>query len=296
MRKKFLYTLIILIGILFLNIIIANSADAQNISRREFLENLLTARNINWYDSPEYLNNNAAGFILRSGIVTDTVENLNAPVTRLDALRWCMQSLGLEFEAGIFSDMPLEFKDVKKLNALERGYLFVASEMQPVIFAKSDSFRPRDNLTRDEMNAIIERVRNASLNLKIEAVRHPLKGVELLVHRDGVFTGVPSWQVLASGFKSKLQIDYARKFFKSQGFTLTLGTDQFGGGYYLRSKRTNDFNEIRRLTNLMQLREVKYKIVPSVANSNTSILPRYWVALFIDPEFWNVRPMTSRGE
>ena len=295
MRKKFLNMFIIAISLLILNMLSQNQAYAQNISRREFLENLLTARNINWYDSAEYVNNNAAGFILRTGIVTDTIEDLNAPVTRVEVLRWCIQALGLEFEAGIFNDMPLEFKDAKKLSNLERGYLYVASEMTPAIFAKDNYFRGQDFLTQNEMNAILERVHNASLNLKLEVVRHPLKGVDVLIHRDGVFTGVPSWQVLASNFKSKLQIDYARKFFKSQGFNLTLGTDQFGGGYYLRYKKTNDFNEVRKLTNLMQMREVKYKLVPSVANSNTSILPRYWVALFIDPELWNVRPMTSKG-
>ena len=267
--------------------------DVKLVTCNEFLAGLLSARGIDWSSSSEYIKNDPAGFILRTGIVTDKVENLNANPKRRDVLRWCIESLGLKFEAGILNDMPSEFKDYKKLTDFERGCLYVATEMNPAIFAKADYFRGDDFVTEQEMKAILTRVNNASLNLKLDVVRHPLEGFEIVIHREGVFTGIPSWQLYAENFKSALQMSYARKFFSEQGFKMNIIKTP-GGGQILLYPRTDDYNQIRRLSELMNMRAVKYRISASVANSNTSILPKYWVMLLIDPEIWNVQPIVSR--
>ena len=227
---------------------------------------------------------------MRSGYVTDSVNNLNENVTRREIIRWCIQSFGLEFEAKIFNDMPMTFKDAKNLSIVERGCLFVASHMNPPIVAQADFFRGHDGLTVNEMNAILERVRNASKNFNLDVVRHPLEGLELFIHREGVPTGIPSWRVSAGGIRTKAAAESIKNFFKAHGINASISGS---GDFSIRTGKIDNFNIVRNLRDMLINRGISYKIMPSISNLNTSIVPKYWVMLVIDPTFWNIRPISS---
>ena len=128
--------------------ILSVSCTAHSVTRYEFLSSLLTARGLDWSESEEAQYNDAAGFILKSGYVTDDVENISGNATRREVLRWCIQSLGLTFESELLSDYPLPFNDAKSLTEFERGCLVVAINMNPPLFNNyEDKFRGNDALT-----------------------------------------------------------------------------------------------------------------------------------------------------
>ncbi|MBQ3449093.1 MAG: hypothetical protein IJG34_04275, partial [Synergistaceae bacterium] len=101
---------VLLLSVIF---ILSVSCTAHSVTRYEFLSNLLTARGLDWSESEEAQYNDAGGFILNSGYVTDDVDKLDGNVTRREVLRWCIQSLGLTFESELLSDYPLPFEDAK---------------------------------------------------------------------------------------------------------------------------------------------------------------------------------------
>ena len=91
------------------------------VTRSAFLSALLNARGLDWSSAREARKKDGAAFMLRSGLVTESVGKLSAPATRREALRWSIQALGLESEARILSGLPLPFKDAPSLSAFERG-------------------------------------------------------------------------------------------------------------------------------------------------------------------------------
>ena len=104
--KKFRHMYIILILLLFVQ-------QSEAVTKYAFLSGLLNARGIDWGSSPEAEYDDPGGFMLRTGYVTDDIDRMDSPVTRLEALRWCIQSLGLTFEAELLSDYPSGFTDAE---------------------------------------------------------------------------------------------------------------------------------------------------------------------------------------
>lgn len=259
------------------------------MTRGAFLSKLLEARGLDWSGAKE---TNGAAFILRTGLVTDSVGNLNAQTTRREALRWCIQALGLAAEAEILSSQPALFQDVQSLTAFERGCLLVASRMNPPLLAKAEAFRGGQRLTDKEMNALLERVRAASLGLSLDVTLKPLNGVELWLHRDGVSTGIPRWRVCADGFEDQGAAEAARAAFRTQGFNLSPIHPLYE--WFLRTPILDDYGVVRRLAPLIRKRGLSPRVLPSVSNPDTSLLPRYWVLLSIDPSFWRMTPILSK--
>ena len=288
MVKKFFKRIFIIFLFLALNI---NCAHA--VTRYEFLSRLLEARGINWSESQEFQENNPAAFILRTGYVTDTVTNLSAHVTRREVLRWCIESLGLSFEAQLLSDYPLNFKDVKNLTPFERGCLVVASNMSPEIFTKSDKFRGNENLSSKEFQTILERMRNASSNLTLDIVRNPLEGLRVFIHREGVPTGVPAWRVYLDGIKTKTAAQTFQKSLKPEGINVSVIASE--AAYGVKSEKLEDYNQVRRLETIAKARGLKIRIMPSMTNTNMRIVPKFWVMLKIDPSYWKILPVTSKN-
>ena len=89
---------------------------AEAVTRGAFLAALLDARGLS---SNVPVGKNAVAFVQETGIVTDGIGGPNAQVTRREALRWCIQSLGLAFEAGALSDVSAGFSDEKALTPFE---------------------------------------------------------------------------------------------------------------------------------------------------------------------------------
>ncbi len=272
-------------------ILLLNSGIAHSVTRYEFLSNLLTARGLDWSDSEEAQYNDGAGFILKSGYVTDDVERLNGNVTRREVLRWCIQSLGLTFEAELLSDYPLPFEDAKKLTEFERGCLVVASNMNPPIFTYDEKFRGNDQLTQNEAREIYNRIRSASMNLTFDMVRNPVKGLRVFIHREGVPTGYPSWRVLVTGLPSKANAEETKRILKTQGYDVNVTSS--GGSYGFRTQKIDDYNQVRRMLGYAKLRKLSAKVWPSMTNTNMRIVPRFWIMLVIDPSYWKIQPIAS---
>ena len=279
--------------VLIIFIILLNSCAASALTRAEFLARLLESRGIDWSESKEFANNNGAHFMLRTGYITDQVNNLTGNITRREALRWVIQSLGLSFEADLLHDYPSGFKDSGKLNNFERGCLVVAVNMTPAIIAKSENFRGNEALSNKDAEIILSRVKEASSNLRLDIIRNPLKGLRVFIHREGVPTGVPGWRVYADNLSDKSIAESLKKSFRSHGFDMK--SAKSNGLYLLRSERLEDYNQVRKLVNLIKSRGLKSRVLPSMSNPNMNIAPRFWVMMTIDPTYWKISPVFSQN-
>lgn len=286
--RRFIITIII---------IILTPSLSQAVTKYEFLTGLLLARGINWDESPEAPYSDAPGFLLRTGYVSDTVTKLDAPVTRRDSLRWCIESLGMTFEAGLFTDYPTGFADEKNLTAFERGCLVIATHMNPPIFSVSDfkgeRFSGASNLTVNEARRILQSLGNASRNFSLDVIRNPVKGLRVHIHREGVPSGIPEWRFYADGIKTKAAADYFKSSLKAEGYEVSIAG--VNGSYSIRSQKLEDYNHIRRLETIAKARGLTTRVLPSMSNPNTRVLPRFWVMLKIDPSYFRLSPVASRS-
>ncbi|MBQ3403776.1 MAG: phosphodiester glycosidase family protein [Synergistaceae bacterium] len=286
-RRFFLLVLIVLL----------TAGTSSGTTKYEFLTGLLAARGIDWSESPEAPYNDAPGFLLRTGYVSDTVGKMDTPVTRREALRWCIESLGMTFEAGLLTDYPTGFKDEKNLSAFERGCLVIATNMNPAIFIKSDfkagNFSGASALTQKEVRTILQRLGSASRNFSLDVVRNPVRGLKVHIHREGVPSGIPSWRFYADGIKSKAAADYFKASLKSEGYDVSIAG--VNGSYSVRSQKLEDYNDVRRLEAVAKARGLTTRIIPSMSNPKTRIVPRFWIMLAIDPSYFRILPVASRS-
>ena len=283
--KKFRHIHVILILLLL-------CSQSEAVTKYAFLSGLLNARGIDWSNSPEAEYDDPGGFILRTGYVTDDIDKLDSPVTRLEALRWCIQSLGLTFEAELLSDYPSGFKDAKSLSDFERGCLVIATNMTPQLLAKSDRFNPKAQLSNKDYNALMSIIYQASSNLRFDMIRNPINGVRVFIHREGVPSGIPSWRVYAYGVNRDTASNI-KNLLKSQGINSSITGGGSNSG--VRTEKLDDFNQIRRFIAFMNFRKIHYRLIPVVSNPKTRIVPRFWVMLTIDPSYWQILPIASNG-
>ncbi|MCR5347977.1 MAG: phosphodiester glycosidase family protein [Fretibacterium sp.] len=270
-------------------IVLAHTLTAGAVTREAFLAGLLEARGLG---GEMTTGETGAAFVLRTGLVTDPVANLKAQVTRREALRWCVQSLGLAFEAGILSNTGSGFGDAGKLTDFERGCLSVAVRMNPPLLTGKGNFRGGQRLTEKEASAFLQRVKQASRGLKLDVTLEPLQGLTLHIHRDGVHTAIPRWRVCADGFQNREAADRARKFFKARGFDMSALQPQYE--WFLRTSLLDNYGEVQRLTALIKKRGLKFRVLPSLSNANLEIAPHYWALLKIDPTFWHLAPIVPK--
>ena len=288
MSKKFkqIFIFIFLFSTLNIN-------NAQAVTKSEFLSSLLNSRGINWTESPEFQNNNPSGFILRTGYVTDKVNNLKSNVTRIEALRWIIESLGLSFEAELLSDYPTGFDDDKNLTAFERGCLVVACNMNPAIFSKSKNFKGKENLSTKDFTNLIQNVKNASQNFTLDIVRNPVAGLRVFIHREGVPTGIPEWRAYLDGMKTKPSAEAFKKSLQSEGIEASITNSE--GLYGVKTQKLDDYNQIRRLETIAKARGLKIRALPLMTNTNTRIVPKFWIILRIDPSYYKISPLISKN-
>ena len=278
---------------LALLILILGVSSSEAVTKYQFLSQLLYVRGLDWSGSPEYNAQDPGGWMLRTGYVTDDVEKFDSPVTRREALRWCIECLGLNFEADLLNDYPTGFDDAGALTDFERGCLVVATNMTPALFAKSNMFYGSNELTRTESDAILSRVKQASSGFRLDMIRNPLTGLRVYVHRHGVPTGVPTWRVYVYCLKDRETANNVRSLLRIQQIdSSVMGA---GGSYGVRTSKLEDYNIVRRFRAFLDFRGYKYKILPSMTNPNTRILPKFWVLLTIDPTHWRIRPIASHG-
>ncbi|MBQ9389417.1 MAG: phosphodiester glycosidase family protein [Synergistaceae bacterium] len=270
-------------------------SESSAVTRFEFLTGILTVRGIDWSESPEAPYNDAAGFLLRTGYVSDTVTKLDAPVTRREALRWCIECLGMTFEAGLFTDYPTGLNDEKTLTPFERGCLVIAMNMNPSIFPQSDfsdgKFSGDTKLNVDESRKILQRLAGASMNFTLDMIRNPVTGLRVHIHREGVPTGIPEWRFFADGIKTRAAAEYFKASLREEGVEVSItGVNET---YSVRSQKLNDYNVVRRLETIAKARGLISRVIPSMTNPNTQILPRFWIMLEIDPSYFRIAPVAS---
>jgi len=287
--KKSLRNYLILIFI-FLTLSI-NQAAA--VTKAEFIGGLLQARGIDWSKSYEFQNKSPVAFMVRTGLITDDVKDVQKIVTRREALRWIIQSLGLSFEAGIFSDYPTGFEDDNKLSPYERGCLVVATNMNPLIFSKSEKFNGQVALSAKEFQILMSRVRDASQNLTFDMIRNPLEGLRVLIHREGVLTGIPNWRFYADGIKTKPAAETFKNSLKSSGIEASVFS--YEGTFGVRTAKLESYLEIKKLISVAKARWLSFRVLPSFSNINTQIVPKFWVMLEIDPTYWKISPLISKS-
>ena len=281
--KKFRHLYVILILLLFSN-------QSEAVTKYAFLSGLLNARGIDWSSSPEAEFDDPGGFMLRTGYVTDDIDRMDAPVTRAEALRWCIQSLGLAFEAELLADYPSGFTDAESLSPFERGCLVVATKMNPSLFDMTGIFNPKSQLSNQDYNILMSRVYQASANFSLDMIRNPLNGIRVYLHREGVPSGIPSWRVYAYGINRDMA-NNIKSLLKSQGIDSSIN----GGGNNsgVRTEKLDDFNQIRRFLAFLNFRKIKYRLIPVLSNPKTRIVPRFWVMLTIEPRQWRVSPVAA---
>ncbi|MDR1978124.1 MAG: phosphodiester glycosidase family protein [Synergistaceae bacterium] len=273
----------------FLSFFATNAGAAPAVVRKDaFLSQLLAARG---FETKNNARENAAS-ILKSGIVPDAVADLASSATRLDVLRWMVQSLGLAAEARILSDLDLPFKDVGSLSAFEKGCLVVATRMNPPLFRSSaPEFGPGHKIAPDEAQFLLSNVRQASQHLELEASFAPAPGMELAIYREGAFSAVPKWRVYVDGFDEKGEVDELQRFFASQGFKMEPSNPNYE--WRLGSELLEDYGRVRRLAALARERGKASRVLSSIRNANLENQPLYWALLTLDPSHYVMEPIIA---
>ena len=270
-------------------------AAAAAVRKDSFLSQLLAARG---FETQPDAQKNAA-FILKSGIITDPVNNLASPVARIDALRWAVQSLGLSTTARILADVNLadvgvNFRDAATLSSYERGCLIVAARMRPPIFQDSAAnFWPKQNISQEEARVILTNVRSASQLTRLELKFSPAPGMELEIFREGTFSNIPKWRVHVDGFNEKSEVDALQRTFASQGFRMESSNPNYE--WRLSSALLDDYARVRSLLALAERHGKSARVLSSLQNTNLEKQPFYWALLTISPGSYFMEPIIAPG-
>ncbi|MDR2529089.1 MAG: phosphodiester glycosidase family protein [Synergistaceae bacterium] len=258
-----------------------------DVRRDLFLSRLMEARG--FADGSDAREN--AALALKSGVVPEAISDLAAPVTRQEALRWVVCSLGLAEEARILSELELPFEDAKALPELDRGCLTVALRMRPPLLKNTPTrFGPSEKLSLDEAGALLSLLSRASQYLKLEVTFTPAPGMELEIYREGTFSALPKWRVYVNGFDEKSEAEVLQKYLAGQGFKTTMNNPNYE--WRLTSGLLDDHGEARRLAALARERGKPVRLLPSVRNVNLENQPFYWALLTIDPSRYALSPIT----
>ena len=213
---------------------------------------------------------------------------LNVPITRIEAIRYIIQSLGLSFEAFILSRLPSTFADISQLSAFERGCVAVAERMiPPFLNVNEDTFNPQGQITREELARLMGIVRSAVNDLLLELNVSPVRGITIRIHREGTFTGVPRWRLNVHGFESEAEANVAVA--QIEGLEMTPRHVNFE--WSLRGELLDDWRQVERFYNMLRRLNRHVAIVPSVVNAEGENQPRFWALATISPEF-DIRVLT----
>jgi len=217
------------------------------------------------------------------------IGKLNAPITRIEAIRCIIQSLGLSFEAFVLSRVPTNYSDTSQLSSFERGCVTVADKMFPSLLDINDrvskTFTPEKQLTKEDLSMLMMNVRNAVNNLLLDLDVSPAEGVTIRIHREGTFSGTPKWRINLYGFESE---DEA-KFVAAQVEEIEMTPNHTNYEWSLRGALVDDWRVVEKTYNMMQTFGKQIAIVPSVANTGEENKPRYWALATVNPEKYDFK-------
>jgi len=220
------------------------------------------------------------------------VEKLNAPITRIEAIRYIIQSLGLSFEASVLSRLPPTFSDIAQLSAFERGCVAVAERMYPtfldIIEKEAKTFKPKNQLTKADLSKLMTNVRRAVDNLLLDLDVSPANGIAIKIHREGTFTGIPKWRINLYGFESEDEAKTAAA--QIEGLEMKPSFTNYE--WSLRGELLDDWRQVEKFYQILQKLNKQIAIIPSVVNTEEENQPRYWVLATIAPDEFDFRIMT----
>ena len=311
-KRSILLSLVLIISLVFVT-----SSEAARVTREEFFSTLYDARGIELTvgDIRQGAKNAGAkltsasdktaacfklgyvGMPITGVLITSapSAGQLRSPITRIEAIRYIIQSLGLSFEAAVLSRLPPTFSDIAQLSAFERGCVAVAERMFPPLIDANDiaakTFKPQNQLTRQELSRLTTNVRSACDNLLLDLDVSPVKGIIIKIHREGTFTGVPKWRINLYGFESENEAKTAAAQIEGiEGLEMKPNFTNYE--WSLRGELLDDWRNVEKFYQILQKLNKHIAIVPSVVNAEAENQPRYWVLATITPDEFGFRVLT----
>jgi hypothetical protein len=115
--------------------------------------------------------------------------------------------------------------------------------------------------------------------------------MELEIHREGTFSGIPKWRVYVDEFEEKSEVEKLQSFFAAQGFKMEPSNPNYE--WRLGSELFEDYAHVRRLAALAQAQGKPTRVFSSLKNTHLENQPLFWVLLLIDPSHYALEPIVS---
>lgn len=211
-------------------------------------------------------------------------------VTRKEALRMLVHSLGLRFEAGLLAEAPLPYEDLKGLSPSDRGAVAVARLMvPPLLEGNAKRLFPDQKISPAEAKHFLEVLALAEEGFVLRAELAPAKGMRLLLHREGAPAPSPHWRAIIDGFDGKNEAEQLRKTLAGAGPEMKVENHNYE--WRLRSDMLDSFLDAERLRKAGAKAGKEARSLPCLPSYENLSSPRFWVALIIDPGLFGIRPL-----
>ncbi|WP_300524075.1 phosphodiester glycosidase family protein [Aminiphilus sp.] len=264
-------------------------AESGGVRRDAFVQGILEARGLlapGEAKSPAQ----AVAFARNIDAVPYSDQPPGGAVTRKEALRMLVHSLGLRFEAGLLAEAPLPYEDLKGLSPSDRGAVAAARLMvPPLLEGNAKRLSPDQKISPAEAKHFLEVLALAGQGFVLRAELAPAKGMRLLLHREGAPARSPRWRAIIDGFDGKNEAEQLRKTLAGAGPEMKVENHDYE--WRLRSDMLDSFLDAERLRKAGAKAGKEARILPCLPSYENLSSPRFWVALIIDPGLFGIRPL-----
>lgn len=264
-------------------------AESGGVRRDAFVQGILEARGLlapGEVKSPAQ----AVAFARNIDAVPYSDQPPGGAVTRKEALRMLVHSLGLRFEAGLLAEAPLPYEDLKGLSPSDRGAVAAARLMvPPLLEGNAKRLSPDQKISPAEAKHFLEVLALAEQGFVLRAELAPAKGMRLLLHREGAPARSPRWRAIIDGFDGKNEAEQLRKTLAGAGPEMKVENHDYE--WRLRSDMLDSFLDAERLRKAGAKAGKEARILPCLPSYENLSSPRFWVALIIDPGLFGIRPL-----
>lgn len=130
----------------------------QEITQKEFFQLLAQTKDIYYIHEDQ---NRIYERFIHEGILKEEEKNMEAKVTREEAIKYIIRAFGQEPLDNIGDIYKLEFDDADKISTNLRGHIAIAKGLG--LISGEGNFRPKDNLTREEAVVLIYNILNRDI-------------------------------------------------------------------------------------------------------------------------------------
>ncbi|WFA09038.1 S-layer homology domain-containing protein [Tissierella sp. Yu-01] len=134
-----------------------NFKPKQEITQKEFLQLLAQTKDVYSYQDINYLYER----FIREGILSQEEKDINATITREEAIKYIIRAFGQEPLDNIGDVYKLEYEDANDISDNLKGHIAIAKGLG--LISGEGNFRPKDNLTREEAAVIIYNILNRGI-------------------------------------------------------------------------------------------------------------------------------------